>query len=83
MRAALAVLLAGILLVAGAGCAATRNTHSSFFRPADYYSSEGGYRPWNDVNTGGLPPLSFWPYGCGPYAYGSNWDSPTVRLPPP
>lgn len=71
------ILLAAILLSIAPGCATTKNTYSSFYRPADYYSSTGGYRPWNDVNTGGLPPLGFW--GCG----GTSYSDPTVRLPPP
>jgi hypothetical protein len=78
MRTILAVAVIGVFLSASSGCATTRNAQSSFYRPADWYSSESGYRPWNDVNSGGLPPLGFWG--------GRNFidcNSPTVRLPPP
>ena len=75
----LAVLLTVVFLSASSGCATTGTAQSYFFRPPDWYSSAGGYRPWNDVNTGGLPPLGFW--GCGTYP--SSYSDPTVRLPPP
>jgi hypothetical protein len=75
MRAIQTVLITGILLLAASGCATTRNSQPSVYRTTNYQAAGGEYRPWNDVNSGGLPSMRWWGYG-GPTWNFSNSNSP-------
>jgi len=76
MRTILAATLASILL-SSLGCATARDATGGISH-ADWHVTNGEYRPWNDVNSGGLPRQRFSTFG-GPYGY-SNWSSPSYAL---
>lgn len=62
----LAILAMGLLLPA-TSCTLTRGENGRLIVEHTHHSARGQYRPWCDLNSGGLP--SFW------YGY-SNWGAP-------
>ena len=78
MRTILAVLFVSLLLSISSGCAATRGAAGGISHD-DWHATNGEYRPWNDVNSGGLPPMRWFPRG-GPAWSLTNSNTPNYAL---
>ena len=60
------MLLAGVLAMSS-GCQVVGQPGGWKFKPVNWHLHNGTYRPFNDVNSGSLPPV-FWDI-CGPTSY--------------
>jgi hypothetical protein len=68
------------LLVPATSCTLTRDASGRLMVEHTNHSARGQYRPWCDLNSGGLPPW-WWGSGFGPpyNATPSQWTMPYER----